>query len=109
MFGAGQDPVWSTVISALKSAHAGARQGRAQKRIFARPFDYSAPTRIASNIEHGRKSPMHSGRSCFRRRDAGGPFGHGWIPTAGFAQWNWKNRPIAVNHIKAEYQGNLQA
>src|SRR4051812_28769853 len=88
--------------------HARARHSHSEIRVFARALCDASPTRVARNVDHRRESPMHSGRARFGRGDVGRALGGRGVEARGFAEWDGKDSPVAVNHVEAEDERNLQ-
>ena len=60
VFSAGENSVRRAVVRSLKATHASSRHERSEVGIFARAFDNAAPTRVARDVDHGCKRPMHA-------------------------------------------------
>ena len=94
---------------ALQSFDAGlCNQGRIPWR-FTGPFHHAAPARIARHIQHRRIDPVHPCRRRFPRCGAFGLFDQLRIKTRGLRKRRRKDRPIAMQHVKAEQQRDFQA
>ena len=109
MFHARQQRVRRGEIGSLKTTHASRRDGRAEKRVFARAFANAAPARVARDVHHWRESPVQSGGGGFGGGNAIGTFNQGRIPRGGRAETDGKNGLVAVNHVVTEQQRNVQA
>src|SRR5690606_38900358 len=96
------------VVRTLKSAYACRRDLRTKENVLAGTLDDAPPTRVARDIHHRSKGPMDPGRACLGRRYGRSSLHHRQVPTRGLAERHWKDRPVAVDHIKTEKYGYLQ-
>ena len=108
VLGAGQDPIGSRGIVALKPSNAGSSHGGTEVGILAGPLRDPSPARIAGDVDHGGKSPLEPGGRGLRRRDPRGALDGRRVPATCFTQRNWEDRAVTMDHVEAEDQGDLQ-
>ena len=85
VLGAGSDAVRRVETLALIAANVSGSHLGTQERIFARSLRYSPPSRVASDIHHGRKRPANSSCRGFLRRYSGRILNQRRIPCRGQA------------------------
>ena len=95
-------------ICSLKTAHARRRIKRAEIRIFAETFRDAAPARVARQIYHRRKSPIHAGGRRFARGDGLRLLKQFRFPRARLRQRNRKRRAEAVDDVVPENQRHTE-
>ena len=95
-------------IGALETADFRASDLHREPGILARPFDGSAPAKIARDVEHRRKRHRHSvGRrlpSGFARRE----LPNAGIERRGLRERHGKDRAVTVNHVETDQQRNAE-
>ena len=104
---AGQNTIGTNGFT-LKTAHLRHRHSRSQVRILARAFDDPAPAGIACYIDHGGKGPLDSSGARILGSLMLGCFFDTRVPRRRHGQRYRKNRPITVDHIEADDQGNVE-
>src|SRR5688572_12704712 len=102
MLGGGDDFIRSAVVGTLKAADSCCGEYGSEVGIFARSFGNSSPTSIAGDVDHRRKCPVDSRRSCFSGGNRSTPFQRCRIPGRGLAQWDGKYSAITMNHIETK-------
>src|SRR5213075_2360978 len=76
--------------------------------IFTRTFRNASPTRVARDVQHRRKRPTHASVVGFLRSYGSRTFRQSRIPTTCFSKRNGEDRAIAVDHVEAKQNRNLQ-
>ena len=96
-------------LAPLESLHTGIGDFRPQPAVLASAFHHPAPARIAGDVDHRRECPVDA---------AGGSFGGGnsrrtldrfEVKAGGFGQRNREGGLVAMDHVLAEQQRDLQA
>ena len=96
-------------VGALKAAHLRLRDARAEPRIFSRTFDDSPPTRIARNIQHGRKGHRQTVSGGFLGGLARGERPGFRIEQRCFAQRHRKQDAMSMHDVEADEQWDSEA
>ncbi len=81
----------------------------AEKGVFTGAFHHTPPARVAGNVDHGRKGPMHAAGRGFDGGGTGGAVGKVGVPGCGLRQWHGKYRAETVDHIIGKQQRDMQA
>ena len=93
---------------ALEAAHLGACHGGAEVGIFAAALLDAPPARIARDVDHGREGPADPDALRLARREGLRRFFHRRIPGRRHAERDREDRAIAVDHVEAEQQRDVQ-
>ena len=108
VLGAGEDPIAGRGIVPLEPADAGPSHDGPQVRILARPLHDPPPAGIAGDVDHGGEGPLQSGGGGLGRGDPRRSLDGRRVPATGLPQGDREDRAVAVDHVEAEEQRDLQ-
>ena len=108
MLGAGCHAPPPGQVLCLETAHPGRRHLRAQVGVLPGALRHPAPARVPADIHHGRKIPVGAGRGGLGGNRSPDLLHQGRVPGAGQRQRDGEDRPVAVDHIVADQQGDPQ-
>ena len=108
VLGAGQEPRRVGVVRPLEPPDARPGHRRGEVRVFPRGFGDPAPPRVSRHGQHRREGPPDPRGARLGRPDGRGPLHRRRVPTAGQPQRDREDRPIAVDHVEAVEERDLQ-
>ena len=108
MFHGREHRVGRPEVAALETAHLRGGHGGAQVGVLPRAFGDASPARVARDVHHRGEGPVHAGRGCLARRDVRHALGRRGVPAGGHRERDRKGGAVAVNHVIAEEQRDVQ-
>ncbi|MNC22903.1 hypothetical protein D3C75_709110 [compost metagenome] len=108
LYTGGDTAFFPQVIALVAADHACGNQG-VQVGVLTGGFHHTPPARIAHKISHRGEGNVNPGSSAFLGRNRGKPFTGFQIKACAHSQRDRQDGPVAVDHIRHEEQGDLQA
>ena len=108
MLGGGGDGQRVREVVALKAAHAGDGDLRAEIGVFTCPLHDPAPARIAADVDHGGEGPVEAVGGGLCARDTGGLFHHVEVPASSLCERQREDGLVAVDDVIGEKDGNAE-
>src|SRR6185503_1781982 len=109
MFYAGHNSICVFHIGALVTMYHCFCYLRSVPGVLAGTFRYPAPPRIARYINHGRKNPVYAFGGSFLSRNTRRLLNKVHVPGGSHTQRYREDGTVAVDHVEAKYQRNVQA